>query len=115
MGKDYIERLWTHLEECFKLPGNEWMNRSNHGIYNVKTHDTNPTWNLDHIIPHSLWKYKSMEEPLFCLCWDLSNLRPLDARQNIIEGGSKIRHTNENKKLIKQKVKKFKVFRKSDK
>lgn len=84
-----IIELKQHLEKLFE----PWMNWSNHGIYNAKTHDINPTWNIDHIIPHSEFKYDSMEHPDFQKCWALSNLRPLDAKQNNIDGTKRLRHT----------------------
>jgi hypothetical protein len=34
-------------------------------------------WELDHIKPASLFKYMSLDDPLFRECWALSNLRPL--------------------------------------
>ena len=47
----------------------QWMNESNHGVYNKKNwNDNDPstwTWNIDHIIPHSTFKYTSMEDQIF--------------------------------------------------
>lgn len=83
LGHDYPEKLVIHLEECFKKPGNEWMNFSNNGRYNSKTHNTNPTWNLDHIIPQSALKYDSLDHPNLLKCWALENLQPLDALENL--------------------------------
>lgn len=83
-----LQDLKDHLEALFE----PWMTWSNHGKYNPETHDTNPTWQLDHIIPHSTFKYKSMKSKAFRDCWALSNLRPLDAKQNNLDGATKIRH-----------------------
>ena len=47
---------------------------------------------LDHIIPRSDLLYTFMNEESFCKCWSLSNLRPLSAKQNIIEGPARVRH-----------------------
>lgn len=58
------------------------MNWNNYGSY----------WHIDHIIPQSCLPYTSMEEDNFKKCWALSNLRPLEAKQNIIEGSNRIRH-----------------------
>lgn len=58
------------------------MNWENYGTY----------WHIDHIIPQSDLPYKSMEDENFKICWSLNNLRPLEARQNMKDGGSKIRH-----------------------
>lgn len=76
-----IEQLKNHLEALWE----PWMNWNNWSKYNPLTHDTNPTWNIDHIIPHASFKYESMEDPEFIKCWALSNLRPLDSRINSIE------------------------------
>ncbi len=90
------EQLKNHLESQFEY----WMTWNNHGVYNVKTwDDNNPltwTWQIDHIIPHSEFKYKSIEDYNFQQCWSLSNLRPYNAKKNVIEGAQKIRHRKKN-------------------
>lgn len=85
-----MQELKEHLERQFE----PWMNWNNYGKYNKLTHDQNPKWNIDHIIPHSTFNYDGMEHPDFQKCWALSNLRPLDAKQNQLDGVSKIRHKN---------------------
>lgn len=66
---DYsLEELMTHLEKQF-LPGMTWANRSD--------------WHIDHIIPRSLFKYESAQDPEFKSAWVLSNLRPIWAGDNI--------------------------------
>ena len=86
------QQLKTHLENQFE----PWMNWQNHGKYNSVTWDDNDpqtwTWQIDHIIPHATFKYSSMSDPEFLKCWDLSNLRPLSAKQNIVEGSGRLRH-----------------------
>ena len=81
-----IEELKQYLESQFEL----WMTWENQGVYKSKTwDDSNPStwvWNLDHIIPHSIFHYKTMDCQEFRDCWALSNLRPLSAKQNIIDG-----------------------------
>ncbi|HET8793622.1 MAG TPA: hypothetical protein VFM31_07500, partial [Nitrososphaeraceae archaeon] len=81
-----IEELKTHLEKQFE----PWMNWNNHGVFNKKKYLENDintwTWHIDHIIPHSLFKYTSMEEQSFKDCWSLSNLRPLKSIDNIKKG-----------------------------
>lgn len=74
-----IEELKVHIEKKFF---DEKMNWENYGTY----------WHLDHIIPQSDLPYTSMEDENFKLCWSLSNLRSLEAKQNIIEGAKRIRH-----------------------
>lgn len=76
------EDLVNYLESLFE----PWMTWDNHGVYDPKTHDVNPTWQIDHIIPHSNFSYDSMEHPDFAKCWALSNLRPLCAKKNIEDG-----------------------------
>jgi len=50
------------------------------------------TWQLDHIIPQSTFKYTSMEDKKFQNCWALNNLRPYSANLNLLDGVNKIRH-----------------------
>ena len=86
---DYTpEGLKLHLEAQFNDLGNEWMNWNNYGLYDPNK----KTWNIDHIIPHSTFKYSSMEDNDFKKCWELNNLRPLEAKQNILDGATRIRH-----------------------
>jgi hypothetical protein len=84
--------LKQHLESQFE----SWMTWDNYGKYNSKTWNDNDhstwTWQVDHIIPHSTFKYISVEDEEFKKCWALSNLRPLSAKQNIIEGTNRKRH-----------------------
>lgn len=87
-----IEVLKVHLEKQFE----SWMSWENYGTYRVETWiDNNQstwTWHIDHIIPQSEFPYTSMNEDNFKKCWTLQNLRPLSAKQNVIDGASKIRH-----------------------
>lgn len=43
-------------------------------------------WELDHIKPLSLFKYTSLDDPLFREAWALSNLRPLWREANASKG-----------------------------
>jgi hypothetical protein len=72
------QELREHLEKQFDSK----MSWDNYGDY----------WHIDHIIPHSMFKYTSMNDEEFKKCWSLSNLRPLEAKQNQIDGGTRIRH-----------------------
>jgi len=87
-----IIQLKEHLETQFE----SWMNWSNWGRYNVKTWDDNDQltwrWQIDHIIPQSNFSYTSMEDQSFKDCWALNNLRPYSAKQNWLDGISKVRH-----------------------
>jgi hypothetical protein len=107
LGKD-VSRLsiqkhtgWTfdqakeHIEKSFSHPnnltpdGNIWMHWGNWGKYNPATwNDKNPKtwkWQLDHIIPHSTFKYEIEGDKAFRECWNLNNLRALSAKLNIRE------------------------------
>ncbi len=81
-----IQDLKIHLEKQFE----SWMNWSNWGRYNSKTWNDNDqstwTWQIDHIIPHSTFKYTSMDDDSFKRCWTLENLRPLSSKQNNLKG-----------------------------
>lgn len=84
---DYTPReLREHLESQFA----DWMNWSNWGKYHTDEwldHDSSTwRWQIDHIIPHSSFRYSSMEDEEFKKCWALSNLRPLSAKENILKG-----------------------------
>ena len=87
-----IEELKIHLESMFE----DWMSWQNYGGYKLSEwNEENKStwkWNLDHIIPHSKFKYLSMEDQSFKDCWSLCNLRPYSAKQNLLDGVSKIRH-----------------------
>lgn len=92
-----ISELIKHLENLFE----PWMNWKNRGKYNAKTwvDDDQSTWRwqIDHIIPQSTFNFKSVTDEEFRNCWDLNNLRPLCAKQNVIDGVSKCRHQESNK------------------
>ena len=85
--------LKQHIELLFE----PWMTWDNYGIYDPKTWDDNDvstwTWQLDHIIPQSDLSYTSMDDDNFKECWALENLRPLSAKQNLIEGVKRTRHS----------------------
>lgn len=84
--------LKDHLEKQFE----PWMTWDNWGSYDPKIWNDNSaqtwTWQLDHIIPQCMLPYQSMTDENFKKCWALENLRPLSAKQNVIEG-SKTRST----------------------
>lgn len=70
--------LKQHLTNQF----DQYMSWNNYGSY----------WHIDHIIPQSDLPYANMKDHNFKLCWALNNLRPLEAKQNIIDGVRRIRH-----------------------
>jgi hypothetical protein len=67
-----IDDLRGHLESQF----DENMSWENYGSY----------WHIDHIYPHSLLPYSSMDDENFKKCWALENLRPLEAKANLMKG-----------------------------
>lgn len=87
-----IDQLKEHIESRFE----PWMTWNNYGQYDSKTWDDNDpntwTWQLDHIKPHSTFKYTAMSDDNFKKCWALSNLRPLSAKQNQMDGATRARH-----------------------
>jgi 5-methylcytosine-specific restriction endonuclease McrA len=64
-----LQDLIVHLESNF----DRFMTWNNYGSY----------WHVDHIIPRSFFKYKNTEDSEFKKCWALSNLQPLEAKENI--------------------------------
>jgi hypothetical protein len=97
-----IIQLKEHLESQFE----PWMNWNNWGIYKASEWDDNNQltwkWQIDHIIPQSDLLYTDMADKNFKQCWSLENLRPFSAKQNAIDGGSKIRHENFNKTIFRK-------------
>jgi hypothetical protein len=85
-----MDKLKFHIEKQFE----PWMTWNNWGKYNFSTWDDNDsstwTWQIDHIIPQSKLPYINMEDGNFKRCWALDNLRPLSAKQNIIDGNKRI-------------------------
>ena len=61
-----------HLEDQF----DQNMTWDNYGSY----------WQVDHIIPQSVFDYKSEQHLKWC--WSLENLRPLEAIENISKNDS---------------------------
>jgi hypothetical protein len=90
-----IKELKAHIEAQF-VGENSWMSWDKLATYNKNTWDDNDknSWvfNIDHIIPASLFKPKSLYDSELINCFALENLRPLSAKQNIIDGASKVRH-----------------------
>ena len=68
-----IEGLFEHLESCASWE--PWMTPEKYGAGG---------WDADHIIPIAKW---SKDCPLqFALCWDKSNLQPMEHIANIRKG-----------------------------
>jgi hypothetical protein len=90
-----IRDLKVYLENQFE----PWMTWNNWGKYDPKIWNDNDqstwTWQIDHIIPQSKLPYTTMTDNNFQICWALSNLRPLSAKQNLLDGVYRKRHINE--------------------
>ncbi len=84
--------LATHLESLFE----PWMSWDNYGAYSANTwidgDESTYKWSIDHIIPQADLPYDSMDHPNFKKCWALENLRPLSAKQNLLDGANRTRH-----------------------
>jgi len=93
---DYLDYTFSTLVANIESKFEWWMNWNNRGIYSAKTWKDDDsstwTWQIDHIIPHASLPYDSMEHPNFKKAWALENLRPYSAKQNMLDGASKIRH-----------------------
>jgi hypothetical protein len=63
------EELKNHLESQF----DENMSWNNYGSY----------WHIDHIVPMVAFNFETPEDIDFKRCWSLSNLRPLEATENM--------------------------------
>lgn len=70
-----LEDLKNHLESLFE----PWMTWENQGVYNP---DGPRTWQIDHIIPKSMFDFESYEDEEFKLCWSLRNLQPKCSKMN---------------------------------
>ena len=66
-----LEKLKHHLESLF-IDNMSWNNYGK--------------WHVDHIIPQTLFKFKTPEDNEFKQCWALANLQPLWAEENRKKG-----------------------------
>ena len=66
-----MEQLKEHLEKHF----DDKMNWDNYGRY--------PGWQIDHSNPQSNLPFDSLDHPNFLKCWNLDNLRPMWAKENL--------------------------------
>jgi hypothetical protein len=98
----YLEYSFVQLKEHIEKQFEPWMNWGNHGVYDPhmwSDDDTSTwTWSLDHIIPQADLPYTSMTDDNFKTCWSLNNLRPLSAKQNFLDGISRVRHVRSDNK-----------------
>ncbi len=87
-----MQELKEHIEKQFE----SWMTWENWGVYKVDEWNDNDSstwkWQLDHVIPQSILPYDNMDCDNFKKCWALENLRPLNAKQNLLDGCTRARH-----------------------
>ncbi|HUS51090.1 MAG TPA: hypothetical protein VMZ91_13055 [Candidatus Paceibacterota bacterium] len=65
------------LKDALEKQFESWMNWENYGRANNKKR----TWQIDHIIPISLYNF--FDEKEIKKCWHFRNLRPLNAEENL--------------------------------
>lgn len=70
-----MSELIEHIESQWE----PWMNWDNYGSFEAGR----KKWHIDHIISQDKLSYDSMDHPNFRLCWSLTNLRPLEAFENM--------------------------------
>jgi len=86
-----IDELKAHLQSQF----DETMTWDNYGS----------CWHVDHIYPLSALPYDSLDHPHFSLVWDLNNLRPLSAEENVRKQAQLTEPIPEHIKLFLETVK----------
>ena len=84
-GQSILKYLEYTIDDLKSHIGRQFDNNMNWDNYGI-------VWHIDHIVPQSDLPYSSMEDDNFKKCWSLNNLRPLDAKQNILDGVNRIRH-----------------------
>lgn len=86
----YLPYTMLELKNNLESKFESWMTWDNYGSYHISSWDDSDSstwkWNIDHIIPQSRLLYTSMEDDNFKKCWALDNLRPLSAKQNLLDG-----------------------------
>lgn len=85
----YLEYNMNDLKNHIEKQFDDKMSWNNYGSY----------WHIDHIIPQACLPYALMSDDNFIKCWSLNNLRPLEAKLNMLEGATRIRH----KKFLMEK------------
>lgn len=90
-------RVWEALRKAGGTKNSSILNALPYSLEELKWHiesqfddgmdwDKPGSFSIDHIIPQSMFKYSSLNDPEFRLCWSLDNLRPLVPSQNFSDG-----------------------------
>lgn len=79
--------LVRHLESQFVGE----MSWDNWGQIGTTVEKGSFCWHVDHIVPRSKLSFGSFDNPNFVACWGLHNLKPIEARMNLIKGNKKVR------------------------
>lgn len=88
---DYtLEDLKIHLESQFK-DGMTWDAFMRGQIH------------IDHVVPKSRFNYKTTGDPEFKVCWGLSNLQPMWAKDNLRKQAKTMEEWEKHKKLCQKK------------
>jgi len=74
-----VEELKRHIEKLF-LSGMTWDNYCHR------------VWHIDHIIPKAAFYFTKPEHDDFKRCWELKNLQPLWAKDNIMKSNKLYKH-----------------------
>lgn len=98
---DILDYTFEELKQWLEKQFEDWMTWNNHGKYDASTwNDNDPptwTWQIDHIEPKANFVFSNDNTDEIKRCWALTNLRPYSAKQNNIDGGSRVRHTKKEK------------------
>jgi hypothetical protein len=82
--QDFID----HIDK--QIAASNWMTYDNWG---KPKFPGDKKWQLDHTKPRSSFRYKKISDESFKQCWSLNNLKPLEARMNMIKSDKKMRVT----------------------
>ena len=74
---------WRKWEELVGYSAEDLMRHLETSFNNGMTWDNYGKWHVDHIIPKNSFNYTSPEDKEFKECWELKNLQPLWAGDNL--------------------------------
>ena len=83
-----MEEIWNHIEKTLGYDAEGLCRHLEEQFTSQMNWDNHPRdtkgfrWEMDHIIPRSELRYDTLNHPNFAKCWTLSNLRPLEHKEN---------------------------------